>query len=116
MIKLDRAFLKRVGLSDLPEVDHDLFLRHVYETLELRVGRHLASRMSDAQLDEFEDFINSKDDAGAFEWLEANFPDYKEATQREFEALSSEITKLAPTILRGDAPHAEPANTANSQV
>ncbi|MGH3223195.1 MAG: DUF5663 domain-containing protein [Streptosporangiaceae bacterium] len=112
MIKLDADFLNGVGLADLPERDRNLFLKHVYDTLELRVGQRLAKRMSDAQLDEFEVFINRKDDAGAFSWLESNFPDYKSVVKEEFEALSEEITRLAPEIIDGDS---EPRRSGKAQ-
>ena len=37
-------------------------LQHIYETLELRVGMHLARQMKDDQLDEFEKFVDADRD------------------------------------------------------
>lgn len=79
-------------------------LAHIYETLELRVGMKLAEQMSDAQLDEFESFIDRNDEAGALKWLETNFPDYKQVVASELENLKNEIKTQAPAIVAASAP------------
>src|SRR5580704_17872980 len=99
MIKLDENLLQELGLGSLPQAEKDKFLKHIYETLEMRVGTRLAERMTDAQLDEFEMFIDRKDDQGAFHWLETNFPNYKEVVAEEFEKLKAEIKAVAADIL-----------------
>jgi len=99
MIKLDEDLLQQLGLGGLPPSEKDKFLRHIYETLEMRVGTRLAERMTDQQLDEFESFIDRNDDQGAFHWLESNFPNYKEVVAEEFEKLKNEIRAVAPDIL-----------------
>lgn len=58
MIRIDDSLLEELGLATLPKDERDKLLRQIYETLEMRVGMRLAERMSDAQLDEFERFIN----------------------------------------------------------
>jgi hypothetical protein len=58
MIRIDDTLLQDLGLATLPKEERDKLLRQIYETLEMRVGMQLAERMSDAQLDEFERFIN----------------------------------------------------------
>jgi hypothetical protein len=99
MIKLDDNLLQEIGLGALPPDDKKKMLAHIYETLEMRVGMELAKQMSDAQLSEFEEFINRNDEAGALRWLEANFPNYKDVVAAEFEKLKSEIRQVAPQIL-----------------
>ncbi len=99
MFKLDDDFLASIGLSDLPAEQKQDMLRHIYETLELRVGMKLAEQMSDAQLDEFEGFIDRKDDGGALKWLESNFPHYKQVVAEELEKLKAEISGSASQIL-----------------
>ncbi len=103
MIRLDDNLLQELGLGTLPPEEKDKFLKHIYETLEMRVGTRLAERMTDQQLDEFETFIDQKDDAGAFHWLETNFPNYKEVVAEEFEKLKAEIKAVAPDILASSA-------------
>jgi len=83
----------------LPANEKNSFLKHIYETLEMRVGIRLADQMSNEQLDEFERYFEAKDDAGAFKWLEANFPNYKEIVQQEFDKLKAEVGQAAPQIL-----------------
>lgn len=99
MFKLDDDFLQSVGLGALPDDQKQDMLRHIYETLELRVGMKLAEQMSDSQLDEFEGFIDRKDDAGALKWLETNFPGYKQVVAEELEKLKAEISASAAMIL-----------------
>ena len=99
MFKLDDNFLKELGLDGLPSDEKNKMLAHIYETLEMRVGVKLASNMSDAQLDEFESFINNNDEAGALKWLETNFPNYKDVVAEELNTLKEEIKAVAPQIL-----------------
>src|ERR1017187_7373519 len=99
MLKIDNSLLQEVGLGGLPDSEKNGFLKHIYETLEMRVGVRLADQMSNQQLDEFEKYFEAKDDAGAFQWLEINFPNYKDIVQQEFDKLKAEITQTAPQIL-----------------
>jgi hypothetical protein len=99
MIKLDDDLLQELGLAALPADEKKKLLAHIYETLEMRVGMKLAEQMSDAQLTEFEQFIDSNDESGALKWLEANFPNYKDVVASEFERLKAEIGQVAPQIL-----------------
>lgn len=120
MLKIDNSLLTEVGLGGLPAAEKNSFLKHIYETLEMRVGIRLADQMSNEQLDEFERYFEAKDDAGAFKWLETNFPNYKEIVQQEFDKLKGEVAQSAPQILAasagqqagGQAPQAAPAVAA----
>jgi hypothetical protein len=112
MFQLDDNLLQELGLGSLPPADKNKMLAHIYETLELRVGMRLAEQMTDAQLDEFEAFIDRNDESGALHWLETNFPDYKKVVAEELEKLKGEIKVQAPAIV--EATHAElRANSAN---
>jgi predicted RNA-binding Zn ribbon-like protein len=106
MIKLDDDLLKELGLDTLPPEEKKKLLAHIYETLEMRVGMKLAEQMTDAQLDEFEQFINRNDEAGALHWLETNFPNYKDVVAAEFEKLKAEVKQSAPQILAAAAHNA----------
>lgn len=99
MIKLDNDLLTQLGLGALPQDEKKKLLAHIYETLEMRVGVKLAEQMTDAQLDEFEQFIGRNDEGGALRWLETNFPNYKDVVASEFEKLKREIAQVAPQIL-----------------
>lgn len=99
MIKLDDNLLQELDLGSLPPEEKKKMLAHIYETLEMRVGMELAKQMTDAQLNEFEEFINRNDEAGALRWLETNFPNYKDVVAAEFEKLKLEIKQVAPQIL-----------------
>ncbi len=99
MLKIDNNLLQELGLQALPEAEKNSFLKHIYETLEMRVGIRLADQMSNDQLDEFERYFETKDDAGAFKWLETNFPNYKDIVQEEFDKLKAEVAQSASQIL-----------------
>jgi hypothetical protein len=115
MLKIDNSLLVEIGLGNLAEPEKNSFLKHIYETLEMRVGIRLADQMSNEQLDEFERYFEAKDDAGAFKWLETNFPNYKDIVQQEFDKLKGEVAQSAPQILAASqgaaaaAPQAQPA-------
>src|SRR6185369_16366488 len=99
MIKLDDDLLQELGLAALPAEEKRKLLAHIYETLEMRVGMKLAEQMSDAQLSEFEQFIDRNDEGGALTWLETNFPNYKDVVSQEFDRLKAEVGQAAPQIL-----------------
>lgn len=99
MFKLDDNLLRELGLGELPAVEKNKMLAHIYETLEMRVGMTLAEQMSDEQLKEFESFIDNNDEAGALKWLETNFPNYKQVVADELDKLKSEIKAAAPQIV-----------------
>ena len=111
MLKIDNSLLVDVGLAGLPDNEKNSFLKHIYETLEMRVGIRLADQMSNEQLDEFERYFEAKDDAGAFKWLETNFPNYKDIVQEEFDKLKAEVTQSAPQILSASQGQTAPAPT-----
>ena len=99
MFQLDDNLLKELGLGELPAEEKNKMLAHIYETLELRVGMKLAEKMSDAQLDEFEAYIDRNDEDGALKWLETNFPNYKDTVAEELNKLKDEIKAQAPAIM-----------------
>jgi hypothetical protein len=111
MLKIDNTLLQEVGLGALPAAEKNSFLKHIYETLEMRVGIRLADQMSNQQLDEFERYFEAKDDAGAFKWLETNFPNYKDIVQQEFDKLKAEVAQSAPQILAASQQQAAQAPT-----
>src|SRR5206468_7738096 len=107
MLKIDNSLLEEVGLGSLPAAEKNSLLRHIYETLEMRVGIRLADQMTNQQLDEFEQYFEAKDDAGAFKWLETNFPNYKDIVQEEFDKLKAEVQQSAPQILAASQAQAQ---------
>lgn len=99
MFQIDDKFLESLGLGALPQEDKDKMKAHIYETLEMRVGMTLASNMTEAQLDEFEDLMNKNDEEGALKWLESNFPNYRDVVASELEKLKAEVAASAPEII-----------------
>lgn len=116
MLKIDNSLLEEIGLASMPEAEKNGFLKHIYETLEMRVGIRLADQMSNEQLDEFERYFEAKDDAGAFKWLETNFPNYKDIVQEEFDKLKAEVAQSAPQILAAGQAAPAPAPEAPASL
>lgn len=116
MFKLDNNFLIELGLGALPADEKNKMLAHIYETLEMRVGMKLAEQMTDAQLDEFEGYINRNDEGGALTWLETNFPNYKQVVAEELERLKNEIKAVAPSIVTQSMNAANAASAAPQQM
>lgn len=114
MYKLDNNFLKELGLDSLPAAEKNKMLAHIYETLEMRVGVKLASKMTDVQLDEFEGYINRNDQKGALTWLETNFPNYKDVVADELNKLKKEIKESASVILEEVAKSATGSTEENN--
>jgi hypothetical protein len=75
MFQLDDKFLQDLGLDQLPEDQKQAFLEHIYSQLELRVGTRLSDGLSDAQLGEFESFVD-RDDEKVRSWVSAYAPAY----------------------------------------
>jgi hypothetical protein len=107
-LRIDDALLVELGLGSLPTEEKKALLKHIYETLEMRVGMRLADQMTNEQLDEFETYFNARDDAGAFRWLETNFPNYKDIVADEFEKLKAEVGQSSPQILAASQPQTPP--------
>ena len=96
MFQLDDKFLQDVGLGDLPQDQKQAFLDHFREQLELRVGTKLSDGLSDAQLNEFEAFID-RDEAKVNEWIAAHVPDYQNDTV--FQQLKSGAPENVPELV-----------------
>jgi Protein of unknown function (DUF5663) len=100
MIKMDVEWLAGLGMpEDLPADELALVLRFAYQTLELRVGTALVARMTDAQLDAFNVFIDARDDARASEWLSANFPGYRDVVHDNLRQLEEQLRRTLPAIV-----------------
>lgn len=76
MFQLDDKFLQDLGLADMPDDQKQAFLQTIYEELELRVGVKLSEGLSEAQMGEFEAFIN-RDEEQVMAWFAANLPKYE---------------------------------------
>jgi hypothetical protein len=90
MFQLDDQFLNDIGLGGLPDDQKQAFLQHIYSELELRVGTRLSDGLSDAQLEEFEQIIDRREDK-IFAWLSVHAPTY---TQDEGFQKLQQVTKL----------------------
>lgn len=76
MFQLNEQFLEEVGLGGLPAEQKQAFLAHFREQLELRVGTKLSEGLSEAQLDEFESFID-RDTEKVQAWIQSHVPEYQ---------------------------------------
>jgi hypothetical protein len=105
---LDYNTLDELGLGQLPPEEKKAMLTHILETLEMRVGTTLASRMTDEQLNDFERLMPLETDTpeaakekerSALTWLETNFPNYKDVVKNELDKLKEEIKASSTQII-----------------
>lgn len=95
MFQLDDTFLEEVGLGQLPDDQKKAFLEYFREQLELRVGTQLSSGLSEAQLDEFESFID-RDEDKVRGWLMQHVPNYTD--DQVYQQLKSGAPQGVPEI------------------
>jgi hypothetical protein len=76
MFQVDDKFLQDLGLDQLPDDQKQAFKEHIYSQLELRVGTRLSDGLSDAQLAEFESFVD-RDNAKVQTWITKHAPSYQ---------------------------------------
>lgn len=95
MFQLDDQFLQDVGLGALPDDQKQAFLQHIYSELELRVGTKLSEGLSDAQMAEFEAFID-RDAEKVEQWFMTNLPNYAE--QQDYQQLKQGAPESASQL------------------
>ncbi len=76
MFQIDDKFLQDLGLDQLPADQRQAFKDHILNQLELRVGTRLSDGLSDAQLAEFESFVD-RDAEKVRAWVSKHTPDYQ---------------------------------------
>lgn len=93
--KLTRQELSRNGLTFRTEDEAQLFAEIIIEELEVRIGTEICSRLSDEELEEFDNCVESLE---AQEWLRAHLPHYREIVLQKKEELDQEIRKYRSQI------------------
>lgn len=92
-INLDDDFIDEVGLAGMPKDERAVFLRHLYETIELKVGTALSDGLGDHQLEEFERIID-RDQHAIAQWVESHAPNFEE--DPDFLRIKSALTEASP--------------------
>lgn len=94
-IRVDEAFLEKVGLASLPADEKGAFMQLAQTELETRVGQGLGKLLTPSELKEFEAITDPKQ---ASAWLTNHAPTYREMTlevyrnfQRELQADRDQI-------------------------
>ncbi|TQL90894.1 hypothetical protein FB559_8211 [Actinoallomurus bryophytorum] len=87
MITLSPELLSDAGFVNMTEEQVRLALQDIYNTLELRVGRRLANKLTQVQLAQFEKHISANDERAALGWLDDNSPNYREVVHEEYQLI-----------------------------
>jgi hypothetical protein len=95
VITLSPELLADAGFASMTEEQVRLALQDIYNTLELRVGRRIARKLTQVQLAQFEKQISANDDRAALGWLKDNFPDYREVVQEEYQLILDRLRVAA---------------------
>jgi hypothetical protein len=86
-----QQLLKDRGLRDIdPDLKENL--THAFmDALEMRVGSRLGKRLSDEEIDDFEKYIDGKDEKGALAWLQIHIPEHPSVVRVEHDELLAEM-------------------------
>jgi len=95
-----KAWLEEAGVK-LPEHRMERLAGRVARELEQRIGDAITEKLTDEQLDEFEDvFIEAQKKQAA--WLKKHYPDYEKVVEREAKKIHKELmtAKSAALIVK----------------
>lgn len=79
-----------LGLQNMSEEFQNKMVALVYSTLNLRMSMVMADKLSDEQLDHFNQLVQMNDEAAAA-WLETTVPNYAEVMEAELQTVLAEI-------------------------
>ena len=97
-INIDDEMLRSCGLTWNSDDEVQVLKRWFYRFLQIRVGIRLTELMLPAQLSEFEEISEDRDEDSALEWLNLNIPVYQSFVRSEFGILQEDIRlgRVAP--------------------
>lgn len=100
-MRFDFGMLDAAGLGSLPVRDKHDVLAAFRSDLEVAVGLRLGAALTDSQLDQFDQIVESGDPDTARlarEWLHRNAPDHQRVVEEVFGELFSRLRQSAPAI------------------
>jgi hypothetical protein len=92
---LNRKYLIKLGLGDLPTEVKDKTLQKLYTEMQNRVGVLLTQGLSEEQLDEFGAFVDLKEES-VRNWFKENLPDFEQ--EKEYQDLKNNAPENATEI------------------
>ena len=99
-LQLDDDFLSEAGLGGLSPGDKASLLSALHEELRLRAGTRISSCMTTAQLERFDELMQTGDEEGCQALLHESVPGYKGMVSQEGDRLAAVLRKRAPEILQ----------------
>lgn len=96
---IDDDRLRAMGLEHLSGTQRVRFIERFTEVLEFRIGHRLADGMSNREVDEFGEIIDSGDDEIATSRLMDLAPDHREVVHEELNFVINEV-KVAVELAR----------------
>lgn len=94
---ITKALLDEFGI-ELGDQDEQVFLQHLNDTLDERVGTEITESLEDDQLKELMDLQEKGTDEEVGAWLDKNVPDLQEITQDEIDILLGELAENADDV------------------
>ncbi len=89
--------ISELGLQSLPADVQDKMVDTIYQTFNMRVGMALSDKLSDEQLNMFNE-LSQKGDDELSNWIEQNIPDYANVVADEMQAVLAEIKQSAQNM------------------
>lgn len=96
-------------IGQLSEEDLRDLAARVYREIELRVGERLSAPLSDAEMQEFEDILNSpeKGEIDSMMWLISHCPNYRDVVIETTGEVVEEAVEAAVAVLHVEVTAAE---------
>lgn len=97
--RLDGDWLASLGLTDLTPDGCSQLLAFAVDQLQSAVGKRLADSITTEQLNEFEEFVERDDEAGALALLGRLVPNYPSVVREEVGRLGERMTADRSALL-----------------
>lgn len=98
---ITKALLDEFGI-ELGDQDEKVFLQHINDTLDERVGTEITESLNDDQLKELLALQEKGNDEEVGEWLGENVPELQEIAQDEIDILLGELAENADNVSSAD--------------
>lgn len=103
ILQITPEWLASLGYAELAPAQSLVVMRRAYSALERMVGTLLVQEIRSDELDEFEAYVGTSNDAAAMEFVRQNAPDYAEVVRMAFNSLEDALRSAAQHYLQSSS-------------
>ena len=96
---IDDSFFEQAGLSSLSSDSKRDLLNNILQELEFRVGEYIEKCATEAEVKEFDSFVENGDDERIEVWLQQHCPDYNDVVNKEIVKIKEQIIQQSSDII-----------------